>query len=96
MANWIGHILRRNCILKHVIEGKTEGRLEVTGRQRRVRKQLLDDLKETANHTGVQCEDKLLNKVIKMVQPPCTSWIHRASYKYNPLCWHSIVAKLGL
>jgi len=22
MANWIGHILRRNCFLKHVIEGK--------------------------------------------------------------------------
>jgi hypothetical protein len=23
-ANWIGHILRRNCLLKHVIEGKRE------------------------------------------------------------------------
>jgi hypothetical protein len=23
---WIGHILRRNCLLKHVIEGKIEGR----------------------------------------------------------------------
>jgi hypothetical protein len=21
-ANWIGHILHRNCLLKHVIEGK--------------------------------------------------------------------------
>jgi hypothetical protein len=21
-ANWIGHVLRRNCLLKHVIEGK--------------------------------------------------------------------------
>jgi hypothetical protein len=21
-ANWIGHILRRNCLLRHVIEGK--------------------------------------------------------------------------
>jgi len=21
-ANWIGHILRRNCLLKHAIEGK--------------------------------------------------------------------------
>jgi hypothetical protein len=37
-ANWIGHILRRNCLLKHVIEGK----IEMTGRH----KQLLDDLKE--------------------------------------------------
>jgi len=23
-ANWTGHILRRNCLLKHVIEGKIE------------------------------------------------------------------------
>jgi hypothetical protein len=26
-ANWVGHILRRNCILNHVIEGKVEGRI---------------------------------------------------------------------
>jgi hypothetical protein len=45
-ANWIGHILRRNCLLKHVIEGKIEGRIEMTGRRGRRRKQLLDDLKE--------------------------------------------------
>jgi hypothetical protein len=45
-ANWIGHILRRNCLLKHVIEGKLEGRIEMTGRRGRRRKQLLDDLKE--------------------------------------------------
>jgi hypothetical protein len=31
-ANWIGHILRRSCLLKHVIKGKIEGRIEVTGR----------------------------------------------------------------
>jgi hypothetical protein len=42
-ANWLGHILRRNCLLKHVIEEKLEGR---TGRRGRRRKQLLDDLKE--------------------------------------------------
>jgi hypothetical protein len=29
-AKWIGHILRRNCLLKHFIEGEMEGRLEVT------------------------------------------------------------------
>jgi hypothetical protein len=45
-ANWIGHILCRNCLLKHVIEGKLEGRIEMTGRQGRRHKQLLDDLKE--------------------------------------------------
>jgi hypothetical protein len=45
-ANWIGHILRRNCLLKHMIEGKLEGRIEVTGRRERRRKQLLDDLRK--------------------------------------------------
>jgi hypothetical protein len=44
-ANWIGHILRRNCLIKHVIEGKLEGRIEMKGRRGRRRKQLLDDLK---------------------------------------------------
>jgi len=32
-----------NCLLQHVIEGKIEGRIGMTGRRR---KQLLDDLKE--------------------------------------------------
>jgi hypothetical protein len=31
-ANWIGHILRWNCLLKHVIEGQIVGRIDVTGR----------------------------------------------------------------
>ena len=43
----IGHSWRRNCLLKHVIEGKIEGRIEVTGRLGRRREQLLDDVKET-------------------------------------------------
>jgi hypothetical protein len=43
-AIWIGHILRRNCLLKQVIEGKIKGRIEVTRRRGRRRKKLLDDL----------------------------------------------------
>jgi hypothetical protein len=31
-ASWIGHILRRNCLLQRVIEGKIKGGLEVTRR----------------------------------------------------------------
>jgi len=46
-ANWIGHILRRNSLVKHVIEGEVEVRIEVTGRRGKIRKQLLDDLQET-------------------------------------------------
>ena len=30
-ANWIGHILRRNCLLERVIEGKIQGGIDVTG-----------------------------------------------------------------
>jgi hypothetical protein len=32
-ANWIGHILRRNCLLKQVIEGKVKGKMEVKGKR---------------------------------------------------------------
>jgi len=45
-ANRIGHILRRNCLLKQVIEGKIKGGIEVTGRRGRRHRKLLDDLKE--------------------------------------------------
>jgi len=45
-ANLIRHILRRNCLIKHVTEEKIKGRVEVTGRQGRRCKQLLHDLKE--------------------------------------------------
>jgi hypothetical protein len=44
-ANWLGHILRRNCLLQQVIEGKIKGQIEVTRRRRR-RKKLLDDLRD--------------------------------------------------
>jgi len=42
-AKWIGHILRRNCLLQQVIEGRIK---EVTGRRGRRSRKLLDDLKE--------------------------------------------------
>jgi hypothetical protein len=45
-TDWIGHILRRNCLLKHFIKGKIEGVTEVMGRQGGRSKQLLDDLME--------------------------------------------------
>jgi len=45
-ANWIGHILRRNCLLQRVIEGKIQGGIEVTGRQGRRRRKLLGNLKK--------------------------------------------------
>jgi hypothetical protein len=44
--NWIGHILCRNCLPKHVIEGKITGGVVVTGRLGRRRRKLLDDLRK--------------------------------------------------
>jgi hypothetical protein len=55
-ANWIGHILRRNCILQRVIERKIQGRIEVTGRQGRRRRKLLDDLKERRGYSPLKEE----------------------------------------
>jgi hypothetical protein len=44
-ANWTGHTLRRDCLLKHVIEGKIEVRIQAIGRSRRTRNQILDGLR---------------------------------------------------
>jgi hypothetical protein len=49
-ANWIRHILRRNCLLNHAIEGKLEERTEMTRSRGRRRKQLLDDLKDKSRY----------------------------------------------
>jgi hypothetical protein len=48
-ANCIGHFLRKNCLLKHVIERKIEERTEVVERRGRRYKQLLDDFKNLEN-----------------------------------------------
>jgi hypothetical protein len=55
-ANWIGHILRRNCLLQRVIEGKVKGGIEVTGRRGRRRRKLLDDLKERRGYSHLKEE----------------------------------------
>ena len=55
-ANWIGHILRRKCLLKQVIEGKIKGGIEVTRRRGRRRKKLLDDLKDRRGYSHLKEE----------------------------------------
>jgi hypothetical protein len=55
-ANWIGHILRRNCLLQQVTEGKIQGGIEVTGRQGRRHMKLLDDLKERRRYSHLKEE----------------------------------------
>jgi hypothetical protein len=66
--------LRRNCLLKHVIEGKTEGRIYVTERRGGRRKQLLDDLKETRGDWKLK--EEALDR---------TLWIARFGRGYGPV-----------
>jgi hypothetical protein len=55
-ANWIGHILRRKCLRKHVIEGEIEGKIEVRGRRGRRRQELLDEVKEMTGYWKLKAE----------------------------------------
>ena len=73
-ANWIGHILRRNCLLKHVIEGKIKGEIEVIRRRGRRRKKLLDDLKDRRGYSHLK-EEAL----------DCTMWRHRFGGGFGPV-----------
>jgi hypothetical protein len=52
-ANWIGHTLRRNCLIKQVIEGKIKGEMEVT---RRRCKKLMNDLKDRRGYSHLKEE----------------------------------------
>jgi hypothetical protein len=55
-ANSIGHILRTNCLLHQVIEGKIKGGIEVPGRRGRRRRKLLDDLRERTGYSHLKEE----------------------------------------
>jgi hypothetical protein len=61
-ANWIGHILRRNCLQQWVTEGKIQGRTEVTGRQGRRHRNLLEDLKENRGYSHLK--EEALNRTM--------------------------------
>jgi hypothetical protein len=61
-ANWIGHILRTNCLLQRVTEGKIQGGIEVTGRRERRRRKLLDDLKDRRGYSHLK--EKALDRTM--------------------------------
>jgi hypothetical protein len=61
-ANWIGHILRINCLLQQVIEGKIKGGIEMTGRRGGRRRKLLDDLKERRGYSHLK--EKALDRIM--------------------------------
>jgi hypothetical protein len=53
-GNWIGHVLRRNCLLQGVIEERIKGGIEVIGIRGRRRRKLLDDLKERRGYSHLK------------------------------------------
>jgi hypothetical protein len=55
-ANWIGHPLCRNCLLRQVIEGKIKWGIEVTGRRGRKHRKLLDNLEERRGYSHLKEE----------------------------------------
>ena len=55
-ANWIGHILRRNCLFKTGYWRKDKRGVEVTVRRGRRRRKLLDDLKERRGYPHLKEE----------------------------------------
>ena len=73
-ANWIGHILHRNCLLKQVIEGKIKGEMDVTRRRGRRRKKLLDDLKDRRGYSHLK--EEALDR---------TMWRNRFGRSFGPV-----------
>jgi hypothetical protein len=60
-ANWIGHILRGNCLLRQITEGNIKGGKEMTGRRWRSRRKLLDDPKERRGYSSKEGSSRSLN-----------------------------------
>ena len=79
-ANWIGHILRRNCLLKQVIEGKIKGQIKVTRRQGRSRKKLLDDLNDRRGYC--ELKEEALDR---------TMWRNRFARGFGPVVWQILM-----
>ena len=57
--NWVFHIVPWNCLLKHVIEGKVEGKR----RRRRRRKDILEGLKEKGMQLNLK--EEILDRTVR-------------------------------
>ena len=69
-------LLRRNCLLQQVIEGKIKRQIEVTRRRGRRRKKLLDDLKDRRWYC--QLKEGALDR---------TMWRNRFGRGFGPVVW---------
>jgi len=78
-ANWICHILRKNGLLKRIIERKIKGEMEVARRRGRRRKKLLDDLKDRRGYSHLK--EEALDR---------TMWRHRFGGGFGPVVRQNI------
>jgi hypothetical protein len=67
-------MLRRNCLLKQVIERKIKGQIEVTRRRGRRRKKLLDDLGDRRGYSHLK--EKALDRI---------KWRNRFGIRFEPV-----------
>jgi hypothetical protein len=86
-ANWIGHILRKNCLLQQVIRGKIKWGIGVTGRRGRRRRKLLGDLKEMRGYSHLKEEalDRTMwrarfGRGFRPVTRQTAKWMHEFLY----------------
>ena len=86
-ANWIGHILCRNCLLQQDIEEKIKWGIKVTGRWGRRRRKPLGDLKERRGYSHLK--EKALDRTmwragfrrsLGPVVRQTTKWMNHCSY----------------
>jgi hypothetical protein len=107
---WIGHILRRNYLLRQVIEGKIERGIQVTERWGRRRGKLLADLKERRGYSHLK--EKALYRTMwrarfwrgfgpvvrqtakRMIKMKWQQLIAVWKLEKNPIMWFSTIAAI--
>ena len=101
-ATWKRHMLHRNCFLKHAVEERVEGRIEVTGRRGRRYEDLRDGLKEKRGYWKLKQEAldlTLWRTRFRRGRGPFLSqtieWIHIGQHQYpSTWCLHVTRTKL--
>ena len=69
-------LLRRNCLLQQIIEGKIKGQIEVSRRRGRRRNKLLGNLKDRRGYC--QLKEEALDR---------TMWRNRFGRGFGPVVW---------
>jgi hypothetical protein len=91
-------MLRRNCFLKHIIEGKIEGRTYMRRIQERRCRQLQDDLKERRGYCKLKEEaldhTQYRTHTVKDYKPVTRLWTELMNEYMNKCQYHTICEQL--